>query len=108
MLSSSGAGYEARLSDAKEFVQLKPQIQQMSLGSSNRSVGNGWVLFTGVKCGSNEFTQYVCLSCVSKKNQKETLDRQATGAWKCMRVLSCFLWFGASHLPEKMCYFPLV
>ncbi|CAJ1356845.1 unnamed protein product [Effrenium voratum] len=29
MLSSSGAGYEARLSDAKEFVQLKPQIQQM-------------------------------------------------------------------------------
>lgn len=31
MLSGHGAGYEARLSDAKEFVQLKPQLQQMPL-----------------------------------------------------------------------------
>ena len=31
MLSGHGAGYEARLSDAKEFVQLKPQLQQMHL-----------------------------------------------------------------------------
>lgn len=29
MLSGHGAGYEARLSDAKEFVQMKPQLQQM-------------------------------------------------------------------------------
>eukprot|EP00435_Cladocopium_sp_Y103_P042551 s103_g11.t2 len=29
MLSGHGAGYEARLSDAKEFVQMKPQLQEM-------------------------------------------------------------------------------
>ena len=32
MLSGHGAGYEARLSDAKEFVQMKPQLQQMRPG----------------------------------------------------------------------------
>ena len=32
MLSGHGAGYEARLSDAEEFVQMKPQLQQMPPG----------------------------------------------------------------------------